>query len=81
MTENIERTTETLIRRLRNGFGMARGRNAQLFGFQSVSIEAANELERVYDAIRALQKRCCGNGDKCNGCRALIDILPNGEKL
>lgn len=52
--------------------------SAQTFGQARVSMkEAADELERVYGGIRALQARCCGSDDLCNGCRALLSLLPH----
>lgn len=37
----------------------------------------ANDYERLRNGVLALQARCCGSDDLCNGCRALLE-LANG---
>lgn len=39
------------------------------------AIHALREVRRLRDGIKALQERCCGSDDLCNGCRALLALL------
>lgn len=76
MAEEKSAPSTALIKILRETASV-RVFNAQTFGQARVSMkEAAEELERVYSAIRALQERCCGSDDLCNGCRALLQLIP-----
>jgi hypothetical protein len=55
--------------------------HADTFKRARAAMKAAGlELQRIHSDIRALQARCCGSDDLCNGCRALLALLSDEKE-
>jgi len=48
------------IQKLRNGFGTAAGRTAQISAYNRICRDAAEEIERLRDALRRVKDRVTG---------------------